>query len=122
MNELLRIPESEREVMLAVWEEEKSVTSDILMKKLKKPWKRTTLLNLLTRLCERGFLSCEKQGKINVYTAQVRREDYLQEESANFLQKLHHNSLTSLVTSLYDGNAISKEDLEELEKFIREAK
>ena len=122
MKELPHIPDSEREIMLAIWEEGQGVTSDILMKKLNKSWKRTTLLNLLTRLCERGFLSCEKQGKINIYTSLVKQEDYLREESVNFLQKLHHNSLASLVASLYDGNAISKEDLQELEKFVKEAK
>lgn len=42
-------------------------------------------------------------------------------ESKSFLQKAHDNSLTSLVASLYDGKNISKEDLDELKKFIEEA-
>lgn len=122
MKNVPRIPESELEIMLAVWDETGNITTDTLMRKLNKSWKKTTLLNLLTRLCGRGFLACEKQGKINVYTALIRKEDYLQEESAGFLQKLHHNSLVSLVASLYDGKAISKEDLKELESYIKEAK
>ena len=33
---------------------------------------------------------------------------------------MHKNSLKSLVTALYDGDAISKEDLEELSNFVDE--
>jgi len=51
----------------------------------------------------------------------VPREDYVQEASGTLLQKLHHNSLTSLVASLYDGQKVSKADLEELKRFIEEA-
>jgi predicted transcriptional regulator len=51
----------------------------------------------------------------------VPREDYVQEASGTFLQKLHHNSLTSLVASLYDGQKVSKADLDELKRFIEEA-
>ena len=45
----------------------------------------------------------------------------MQEASSTLLRKLHHNSLTSLVASLYDGQKVSKADLEELKRFIEEA-
>ncbi len=116
-----KIPESELEIMMAVWEHGGEVTSDQLSKMLNKTWKKTTLLNLLSRLCDRGFLHCEKRGKLNFYTPLVEEGDYVRRESASFLKKVHHNSLTSLVASLYDGRAITKDDLTELEKYIKEA-
>ena len=120
--EIKKLPESEFEIMMAVWEYPGPVTSDMLLERLNKTWKKSTLLNFLARLCDRGFLSCEKQGKINVYTPLVAREDYVQWESAGFLKKVHSGSLTGLVASLYDGAAITEADLEELENFIREAR
>ena len=121
--ELQRLPEAELEIMMIVWEAEGSVNSDYIMEKLKgvKEWKRTTLLNLLTRLCGRGYLDCKKEGKINVYTPLIKEKDYLDNASRSFFEKLHKNSLTSLIASLYDTKSVSKEDLEELEKFIKEA-
>ncbi len=119
--DIKKLPESELEVMLAVWELGDGATSEAVMKLLHKGWKKTTLLSLLTRLCERGFLSCEKRGKINYYSPLVKKEDYLKTESARLL-RFCSNSVTRLVASLYDGEAIDKNDLEELEKFIREAK
>jgi predicted transcriptional regulator len=66
-------------------------------------------------------LKCHKEGRFNIYESQVDKEDYLQRESKSFLKKMHHNSITSLIATLYDGNSISKDDLEELKKFIEEA-
>ena len=87
-----------------------------------KTWVKPTLLNLLNRLVSRGFVSCEKNGKLNYYTALVKKEDYLQKESKNFLKQMHHNSISSLLASLYGGKKLSKKDIDELSKFIEEAK
>ena len=116
-----KLPEAELEIMLVVWDAEAAVTSDYIMERLHKDWTKPTLLKLLTRLTERGFLRCSKEGRHNLYTVLVPREDYVQEASGTFLQKLHHNSLTSLVASLYDGQKVSKADLKELKRFIEEA-
>lgn len=121
MRTIKKLPEAELEIMLVVWEAGEAVTSDYIMERLDKDWTRPTLLKLLTRLGERGFLRYEKDGRHNVYTVLVPREDYVQEASGTLLQKLHHNSLTSLVASLYDGQKVSKADLDELKRFIEEA-
>lgn len=122
--DLQKLPEAELEIMLIIWEAETAVNSEYIMEKLRgvKEWKRTTLLNLLTRLCDRGYLKCEKDGKINRYTPLIAEKDYLESESRSFFSKLHKNSLKSLIASLYDTNSISEEDLKELEDFIKEAK
>lgn len=121
MKDLPRIPDAELEIMMVIWEAGVPVNSDYIMKRLNKNWAKPTLLNLLTRLCDRGFLKCHKEGRFNIYISLVDQNEYLQKESKNFLQKMHRNSLTSLVASLYDGDSISKEDLAKLKQFIEEA-
>ena len=115
-----RLPDSELEIMLIIWDSPESVTSDYILERIERDWTKTTLLNLLSRLCARGFLSCEKIGRHNVYTPLINKDEYLKEESCSFLKRVYKNSLTKLVASLYDGNSISKEDLNELRKFIEE--
>ncbi len=119
------LPECENEIMMIIWKKSeldpKGVTCDEIMEKLDKTWTKTTVLNFLTRLCKRGFLECEKQNRINFYSAAVKKEDYLKSESESFFKRMHNSSLSSLITSLYDGKNISKDDLEELKKFIEEA-
>lgn len=119
---IAKIPDSELEIMMVVWDADGEVTSDYIMERLHKSWLKTTVLNFLARLCERGFLTCHKEGRVNVYEALVKRDDYLRQASQSFLQKMHHNSLTSLVASLYDGGSVSKADLDELKKFIEAAR
>ena len=117
-----KLPESELEIMLMIWEAGAPVTSDYIMDRLDKAWVKPTVLNFLSRLCERGFLKCEKEGRHNVYTPCVEKDVYLTSESRSFLEKLHQNSLKSLLVSLYDGKKVSKEELDELRAFIEEAR
>ena len=122
MNNIKKLPESEAEIMMIIWDADRSVSSDYIMANTNKTWTKTTVLNFLTRLCKRGFLECEKSGRTNFYSAIISKDDYLQKESKSFLQKMYHNSLTKMVATLYDGKSITKKDLEELKKFIEEAK
>ena len=116
------LPEAELEVMQAVWLLGGSVTADQVLETVSRSWGKTTVLNLMTRLCQRQVLSVAKDGRTNVYTPLISREEYLRQESGSFLQRVCGGSVTRLVASLYDGKSITREDLEELRRFIDEAK
>jgi predicted transcriptional regulator len=122
METIKRLPDSELEIMMIIWEAGQQVSSTYIIEKLKgeKDWVHTTVLNFLSRLVDRGFLETSKQGRFNYYNPIISEKDYLQKESKTFLEKMHKNSLKSLVAALYDGEAISKEDLEELSNFVDE--
>jgi predicted transcriptional regulator len=85
-----------------------------------KSWGNTTVLNFLSRLVDRGFLETSKQGRFNYYKPLVGENEYLQKESKSFLEKMHKSSLKSLIAALYDGDGISKAELEELRKYVEE--
>ena len=44
----------------------------------------------------------------------------MQTESKNMLKKLYKNSVKNFLASLYDGDNLSEEDLQELEAYIEE--
>lgn len=117
-----RLPDSELEIMLIIWEAKGPVSSAYLMEKLQgeKDWANTTVLNFLARLVERGFLRVEKQGRINIYSPLIAEKDYVEIESRSFLERMHKSSLKSFVAALYDGRKISSEDAEELKRYIDE--
>lgn len=114
-----KLPDAELEVMQALWALDRypAHTSD-LSARLSKDWKAPTLLKLLSRLEERGFVRAEKQGRANLYTPLVQEQDYLQAESRSFLRRVHHGSLTSLVASLYPDASLSQEDIQALERIL----
>ncbi|MCL2217775.1 MAG: BlaI/MecI/CopY family transcriptional regulator [Defluviitaleaceae bacterium] len=115
-----RLPDAELMIMNIVWREDGETTSARVTKMLEgqKEWTATTILTFLSRLVERGFLTVRKEGRQNFYSAAVEEALYVKSESKSFLERLHGNSLTSLVAALYDGQAVSKEDLAELKAYI----
>ena len=116
---LCRLPDAELEVMQALWlvKTYPAHTSDIAAH-LHKEWKAPTLLKLLSRLEERGFVRGEKEGRANVYTPLVAQQDYLQMESRSFFTRLHGNSLSSLVAALFPETNLTQEDLAKLEEIL----
>lgn len=117
-----RLPDAELEVMLAVWKAGKPVNSSWILEQLQdsRSWALATLMTVLSRLVDKGFLICEKEGRNNVYRAAVGETAYKQTEGKSILEKLYGNSFKNLVTSLYSGKAIGKSDLDDLRKFLDE--
>ena len=85
-----RLPDAELEVMQALWAcEAPAARSDIEAILLPRhPMAMTTLLTLLTRLQEKGFLTIEKQGRRSYYTPLISQQDYLAAQSKSFFEKL----------------------------------
>ena len=117
-----RLPDAEFAVMRAVWESPEPVTAAVVMKALEgeKSWKTQTVITLLTRLTERGFLRTEKAGRERGYYPLIDREQYLAAETDSFLRQYHNSSLRSLVSALYQGKALPDKDVEELLDWVKE--
>jgi predicted transcriptional regulator len=120
--EISRLPDAELEIMKIIWKCGGSATSFQISQELegKKEWAVTTVLNFLARMVNRGFLTVQRSGKVNTYTSAVDEQEYLEMESRSFLKRLHGNSLKSLIAALYGGETISRDDVEELKRFIEE--
>ena len=115
-----RLPESELEIMMILWKHGGPMNRMEIEAQLGKQVAAPTVLSFLNRLEARGFVSVEKKGKINWYTPLVEEDAYLRHESKNILQKLYRNSLKKFITSLYDGDALTRQDLAELADFLEE--
>ncbi|MCM1039388.1 MAG: BlaI/MecI/CopY family transcriptional regulator [Ruminococcus sp.] len=115
-----RLPESELEIMMIIWKYDRPVNRMEIEEHLEKKVAAPTILSFLTRLEARGFVSVEKIGKVNWYTPLVKEEEYLQKESRNILRKMYQNSLKNFVTALYDGDGLTRQDIEDLRTFLEE--
>ena len=114
-----RLPDAELEVMQAIWACSAPVgrgeIEEILFQS--HPMALTTLLTLLSRLGEKGFLTVMKNGRRSYYIPLVSREDYLAAQSRNFLQKLCGGSISAFATALC-SSGLSKEELSELRDML----
>lgn len=122
MNLIKQIPNAEFDVMKVVWANDPPITTSVVMEQLgeKKEWKAQTIVSLMLRLVERGFLRTEKNGKERTYFPLISKEEYLKFETGNFMKQYHGSSFLSLVSTLFNGKALTDKDLDELLKWAKE--
>lgn len=122
MGTMKKLPDAEFNIMKVVWANEPPITTNIIMKQLgnEREWKVQTVISLMLRLVERGFIRTEKNGKERIYFPLISKEEYLKFETGNFMECFHGNSFASLVATLYDGNKIKDSDLDQLAKWLKE--
>ena len=122
MERIKKLPDAEFDIMKVVWDNEPPVTTTFVKDQLgkEKEWKIQTVVTLMLRLVERGFLRSEKHGKERTYFPLVSKEDYLKFETGNFMKQYHNSSLFNLINTLYDGEALTDKDIDELLKWAKE--
>lgn len=116
-----KLPDTELEVMQAIWACEPPVSRaeiDLILKETH-PMALTTLLTLLSRLAEKGFVKIEKEGRSSRYYPLVSQQEYLAQQSNRFLKKLCGGSLSVFATALCDSG-LSKEELAELSSLLEQ--
>jgi BlaI family transcriptional regulator, penicillinase repressor len=122
-NEIKKIPDAELEVMKIIWNNETPISTskikEICDEENKNFWTISTLQTLLNRLIEREFLNTEKRGKERIYSPKIMEAEYLEFETKMFLKKVHGNSFTSLINTLYKSREIDKNDIEELYEWFK---
>ncbi len=114
-----RLPDAEQEVMQAIWActapASRGDIEEVLFQT--HPMAMTTLLTLLTRLKEKGFITTQKNGSRSYYTPRVSQEDYLASQSKNFIKKLCGGNLSVFANALCDSG-LSKDEIAELRALL----
>lgn len=80
------------------------------------PWTKNTIITLLSRLTNKGFLKTSKTGFRNQYTALISESAYQEAQTQSFLDKLYEGSAKGLVATLLEKDMLSVEDIEDLKK------
>lgn len=113
--EQMKLYESEYRFAQLIWEHE-PITSGQLAALCGKElgWKKSTAYTVLKRLCERGILQNEKA----VVTSLVKREQVMQYESEQLIDRVFCGSLPSFLAAFMGGRRISEEEAEELKRLI----
>ncbi|WGU97359.1 BlaI/MecI/CopY family transcriptional regulator [Paenibacillus dendritiformis] len=122
MRKMKKLPDAEFDIMRVVWANEPPITTAMIMEQLgnERQWKAPTVISLMMRLVERGFLQTEKEGKERTYYPLIKKEDYLALETKHFMKQYHENSFLSFVNTLYNGKQLTEKELDELLKWAKE--
>ena len=118
-NTIRRLPDAEQEVMQAIWACNAPVARTDIEQILFKthPMAMTTLLTLLTRLAEKGFISIEKDGRRSYYTPLISQQEYLASQSSSFIKKLCGGNLSVFANALCDSG-LTKDEIAQLRSLL----
>ena len=118
---LRRLPDAELEIMKELWAAGEPLTRAALEQRLtRRQWSSTTLLALLARLEEKGYVAREKQGRGYLYTAVLTREEYLPVESRSALGRMFGGSAKNLVAAMAETNALTDAEIDELADYLEQ--
>ena len=121
-----KISDAELEIMKIVWGNPQEVTLfSYIMDGLAargKPCQKNTLIVLLSRLMNKGFLNARKIGRRNEYTTLVSETEYQTAQTKNLLEKVYEGSAKGLVSNLIMGDLLSDEEYDELKKMLEKGK
>ena len=115
-----RLPESELDIMLALWGLGGEASVPSIGAALGRDLTASALHSYLKRLEDRGFVRRRKEGKVNVCTALVSEGEYRRAESESVLEKLYDGSLKNFTAALWDGGKLSQSDVSELKSYLEE--
>jgi predicted transcriptional regulator len=121
-NMLQQLSDAELEIMKIVWGNPDEVTMfPYIMDGLAargKPCQKNTLIVLLSRLMNKGFLNAKKIGRRNEYTTLISETEYQTAQTKSFLDKIYEGNIKGLVSNLISGDLLTDGEYAELKKIL----
>jgi predicted transcriptional regulator len=116
------ISDAELEVLKLLWEQGPSTVREVHAQLAGEGPRRayTTVLTLLVRLREKGFVASEKSGVALAFRAVVSREQLLQRRLAELADQVCDGTAAPLVHALVDSRRFSAEDIKAFRRLLDE--
>lgn len=81
---------------------------------------RTTVLNVMARLCNKGYLTRRKVGGVYQYAPRVPKGDLMRNMVGDFVERTLGGSLSPFVAYLARDAKVTDEDLRDLKQLVRD--
>ena len=118
-----RISDAEHAVMEVLWDESPLTANDVAERVApSRGWSANTVKTLLGRLLAKNSIAAEEDGRRYLYRPLVERGDYVEGESRRLIDRLFGGRLTPLVAHLAERDALTDEDIAEIEALLKEIK
>lgn len=121
MERKITVSDAELEILETLWSAGRALNANEMRSMLnqRRNWERTTVLTFINRLLKKGVISQEKR-EVYYYMPCIKREDYVNEETKNFLEKFFKGSSKNLAAALVNSEALTKEDIKELRDYFNQ--
>ncbi len=118
-----RISEAEHAVMEALWAQSPLTAAEVCDAVCEeRDWSLPTVKTLLARLVSKQAVETEPDGRRFLYTPLLARDDYLGGESRRLVDRLFGGRAAPLFAHLAQEEALTEDDLAEIEALLKELK
>jgi BlaI family transcriptional regulator, penicillinase repressor len=118
-----RISDAEHAVMEVLWDKAPLTAQEVAERvDPGRGWSANTVKTLLGRLLAKEVIAHEEDGRRYLYRPRVARDDYVDGESRRFIDRLFGGRLTPLVAHLAERDALTAEDIAEIEALLKDLK
>lgn len=116
-----RISEAEHAVMEALWARHPLSAADVCDEVARdRGWSLATVKTLLGRLVQKQAVAAAPDGRRFLYSPLIARADYVGGESRRLVERLFGGKAASLVAHLAEQEALTEDDLAEIEALLKE--
>lgn len=114
------ISDAELDVLKVLWKLEQGTVRDVdkELRRKKRNWAYNTVLTLLTRLREKGYVASEKTGMAYTFRAVVSRERLLKQRLVELADRVCEGTASPIVHALIDGKKLSADDIAKFRKML----
>lgn len=121
MDKKITVSDAEWAVLEVLWSAQRTLNASEIRSSLEESrrWERTTILTLIQRLLKKGVLRQEKR-EVYYYEPCVKREEYIHDETRDFVDKFFKGSSRNLAAALVNSEALSKKELAELRDYFNQ--
>lgn len=115
-----RISDAEHAVMEVLWNQAPLTAQDVAERiGPDRDWTANTVKTLLGRLLAKQVIAHEADGRRYLYRPLVARNDYVERESRRMIDRLFGGKLTPLVAHLAERDALTDDDIAEIEALLK---
>ena len=114
---MYQMTEAELKFAELIWQEA-PIGSGELVKRCQQEfaWKKSTTYTFLKKLCEQGFF----QNENAVVEVVVDREEYLQKQGEEFVEKAYEGSLPKMIAAFIQNKRLSRSQIAENQQMIED--
>ena len=113
---------SERTILECLWENSPRTMIEIWHAlEAKTGWTKSTANTLTGRMAGKGSFMVEEGRKAKLYSPAILREEAAVAETQSLLRRAYNGSLSLMLSTLVKSEALSREDISELQKILEKA-
>jgi predicted transcriptional regulator len=116
------VSDTELTVLKVLWRSGSGTVRDIQarLRRSRRQWAYNTVLTLLTRLREKGYVESDPRGAAHVFRSVVTRDELLKQDLASLADRICDGTASPLVHALVRDRRFTAEDIAQLRQLLDE--